>query len=117
MNGRCNDKGKCICSIGFTGRFCTLSACANNCSSHGECKAIKVDQSKTNIILTGGEDQIENEEDAIEYQCSCIADWTGSDCSFRFERNCADDLDNDNGKEKFDSIYLFFLRQTFFFVC
>lgn len=90
------------------GRFCSLSACANNCSSNGQCLPVKIDQSTTNIISVD-EDEIENDEDSIEYQCSCSADWTGADCSFRFERNCADDLDNDNGT--FDFIYLF----SFFF--
>ena len=111
MNGRCNDRGKCICSLGFQGRFCTISACANNCSSHGQCVPVKIDQTTTNIVVGNEDDEMDEELDNqnIEYKCTCSIDWTGTDCSFRFERNCADDLDNDNGKFLFNSNFIYLI--------
>lgn len=85
----CNSDGQCICSNGYTGRYCQIStinqlnrielnsihecsldACRNNCNGHGECKQNK---------------------------CVCQNNWFGSECQFTVETNCQDRLDNDNG--------------------
>ena len=58
LHGSCSGAA-CICSPGWTGQWCNVSACPNNCTSalgHGTCS------------LTAA-------------QCICTTSYTGADCS------------------------------------
>ncbi|XP_034947958.1 teneurin-a isoform X2 [Chelonus insularis] len=71
-HGQCKN-GTCVCSQGWNGRHCTLPGCENGCSRHGIC------------ALQDG-----------EYRCECSTGWAGKDCSIELEKECNDDIDNDN---------------------
>ncbi|XP_059486301.1 teneurin-a isoform X2 [Neocloeon triangulifer] len=70
-HGQCKN-GTCVCSQGWNGRHCTLPGCKNACNRHGTC------------AMAEG-----------VYRCECSDGWAGSDCSIRLEKECNDQIDND----------------------
>ena len=104
VKGHC-EQGICRCDRGFQGRFCSLLGCPNNCSGHGQCLPVNEStfssESSSSELMSVASYAFNFSLPLVEtthWQCVCSGDWTGFDCSYQLERNCADDIDNDNGK-------------------
>lgn len=106
-NGQCVD-GVCICRPGFYGKQCSLNGCPNNCSGRGQCirQTLSSSPSPSMIMISAGSESVAratsaSSDNAIlqaEWRCQCQPGAIGEDCSQLIERQCDDNIDNDNGK-------------------
>merc|ERR1711871_140583 len=65
-HGKCDDRGEmCECEDKYTGKFCQISGCPNECSNHGICKI-----------------------NATAATCKCDEGWFGDDCSSGCQQAC-----------------------------
>ena len=99
-HGKCVNE-TCVCNPGFFGKNCGLSGCPSGCSgpTHGDCIKLKlstIDSDVSSLDAVTGSVTSFGENGG--WTCSCREGWTGPDCSHPLESNCADDIDNDNGK-------------------
>lgn len=73
--------GLCECFDGYTGRACTRSVCANDCSGHGKCRLVR----DLNAVSTNDANAYTGWDANMIQTCICDGGFQGADCS---ERKC-----------------------------